>query len=131
MYDFVTCALKFFIYSRRVTSASSILCLRDFSLALALHSSSSFYFLNTCSSSSLSLYSSASLALEEFGSWGASFSRLWSSTVGGSSSVTLVVTFLLPLPISVAWSWESLSTHKRWVPYDNPFFIQYFYNNHF
>ena len=54
--------------SRRVASASSILYLRDFSLALARHSSSSFCFLNTYPSNSLSLCSSASLAFEELGS---------------------------------------------------------------
>jgi hypothetical protein len=27
-----------------------------------------------------------------------------------------MVTFLLCLPISFAWSWESSSTHKRWTP---------------
>ena len=48
----------------------------------------------------LCLCSSASLAFEELGSWGAFFSRLWSLTDGGSSSVTPVVTFLLGLPIS-------------------------------
>jgi hypothetical protein len=96
-----------------VALASSILCLRDFSLALVRHSSSSFYFLSTCSSNSLSLYSSALLAFEELGSWGASFLRLWSLTYGGSSSVTLVVTFLLGLSISFTWSWEFSSTHKR------------------
>jgi hypothetical protein len=99
-----------------VALASSILCLRDFFLGIAWHSSSFFCFLSTCSSNSLSLCSSASLAYEELGSWGAYFLRLWSSTVGGSSSVTLVVTFLLGLPISFVWLWEFLSIHKRWAP---------------
>jgi hypothetical protein len=81
-----------------VASASSIICLSDFSLALVRHSSSSFCFRSTCFSNSLSLCSSALLAFKVFGSWGPSFSRLWSSPVAdGSSSVVLMLYYLVYL----------------------------------
>jgi hypothetical protein len=77
-----------------VASASFILSLRDFSLALARHSSSSIWFLSTCSSNSLS-HSSASLAPEEFGSWMCIFFKTlvfdcWWVTFGYSSGYFLV-----------------------------------------
>jgi hypothetical protein len=102
---------------RRVTSASSILCFNVFSRALARHSSSSFCLCKTCSSSSLSLCSSASPVLEEFTPWETSFVRPLSSLGGYSSSVSSLTVFLFGHAILFLMVVKIFRcTHKLWVP---------------